>query len=139
MVDTLLLPELREMLSTGDQAELEEFCNALNPGRTAEFMEGLSDEEAWRVLQHADVHRRGEIFGHFDEQRQLEMLRDQELSEVAELVEELASDDRVALLRDLPTERVEEILPLLPAKDRRNIQRLRSYEEGTAGAEEDQE
>lgn len=134
MVDTLLLPELREMLATGDQVELEEFCNALNPGRTAEFMEGLTDEEAWQVLQYADRHRRGEIFGHFEEERQLAMLQDQELPEVAELVEELASDDRVALLRDLPSERVEEILPLLPSKDRRNIQRLRSYEEGTAGA-----
>ena len=41
MVNTLFLPEIREMLASENTAELKEFCVALNPGRTAEFMEGL--------------------------------------------------------------------------------------------------
>src|SRR5690606_31597245 len=41
--------------------------------------------------------------------------------------------DRVDLIQELSDERVQEILPLLPVKDRRNIQRLRSYQEETAG------
>jgi len=134
MVNTLLLPEIREMLADGNSGELHEFCHALNPGRTAEFMEGLSDDEAWRVLQHADADRRAEVFGHLEEARQLAMLENQEPAEVAELVEELAADDRVALLRDVSRARVAQILPLLPTADRRNIMRLRSYEEGTAGS-----
>jgi magnesium transporter len=134
MVNTLLLPELREMLAEGNTAELEEFCTALNAGRTAEFMEGLSDEEVWQVLQHAVPDRRAEIFGYFDEDRQIKMLEQHEPTQVAELVEELASDDRVDLLQDLPTQRVNQILPLLPVEDRRDIQRLRSYPDETAGA-----
>ena len=46
MVNTLYLPELREMLTENNAAELQEFCTALHPARTAEFMEGLSAEEA---------------------------------------------------------------------------------------------
>ncbi len=134
MVNTLFLPELREMLADANEAELKEFCTALNPGRTAEFMEGLSNEEAWEVLQFAEPVRRAEIFGYFDEERQLEMLESHEPGQVAELVEELASDDRVDLFQDLSDERVEQILPLLPLEDRRDIQRLQSYAEGTAGA-----
>ena len=134
MVNTLFLPELREMLAEDNRGELEEFCTTLNPGRTAEFMEGLSNEDAWRVLQFAEPHRRVEIFGHFDEERQLDLLDCCEVAQVAELVEELAADDRVDLLRELDVERVEQILPLLPPKERRNIQRLRSYAEETAGA-----
>ncbi|GAA4461051.1 magnesium transporter [Novipirellula rosea] len=133
MVNTLFLPELREMLAEQNRAELEEFCTTLNPGRTAEFMEGLSNEEAWEVLQYAEPSRRSEIFGYFNEERQLEMLRDHDPSQVAALVEEIPADDRVDLIQELSDERVQEILPLLPVQDRRNIQRLRSYQGETAG------
>lgn len=134
MVNTLFLPELREMLADSNGAELREFCTALNAGRTAEFMEGLSDNEAWQVLQYADPDRRAEIFGYFEEERQLSMLQTREPMQVAKLVEELASDDRVDLLQDLSDHRVDQILPLLPIEDRRDIQRLQSYPEETAGA-----
>jgi magnesium transporter len=134
MVNTLFLPELREMLESENRAELEEFCVTLNAGRTAEFMEGLSDPDVWSVLQYADVARRGEIFGYFPEERQVAMLETQQPAEVAQLLEEIPADDRVDLIHELPGDRVQQILPLLPVEDRRDIQRLRSYPEGTAGA-----
>ena len=134
MVNTLFLPELREMLADANRAELEEFCTTLNAGRTAEFMEGLSNDEIWQVLQYATPERRAEIFAYFDEERQVEMLEAHETAEVAELVEEIPADDRVDLLQELPDQRVDEILPLLPVEDRRDIQRLQSFPEGTAGA-----
>lgn len=134
MVNTLLLPELREMLADENQAELQEFCVALNPGRTAEFMEGLSDVEVWSVLQFAEPDRRAEIFGYFPEERQVAMLEAQQPDQVAELVEEIPADDRVDLIQELPDDRVEQIMPLLPVEDRRDIQRLQSYPEGTAGS-----
>lgn len=134
MVNTLLLPELREMLAENNSAELTEFCSALNPGRTAEFMEGLEDYDLWSVLQYAEPDRRAEIFGYFDEQRQVDLLQSQEAGEVAALVDKIPSDDRVDLIQQLTPARVQSILPLLPVADRRDIQRLRSYEEETAGA-----
>lgn len=134
MVNTLFLPEIREMLETDNQQELAEFCSALNPGRTAEFMEGLTASEAWAVLRHADPVRRAEIFYHFEDSCQLEILAHQPAAELAELITELAADDRVDLLQELSEERVAEILPLLPAADRRDILRLKSHPEGTAGA-----
>ncbi len=134
MTNTLFLPELREMLADQNRAELEEFCRTLNPGRTAEFMEGLSDEEVWQVLQFADGERRAEIFGYFEESRQLSMLELHPADQVAALIEVLPDDDRVDLLQELQDDHVASILPLLPVDDRRNIQRLRSYREGTAGA-----
>ena len=65
MINTLYLPELREMLDQGHTAELCEFCNILHhPLRAAEFMEGLDAHEAWQVLKHADSAQRLEIFGY---------------------------------------------------------------------------
>tara|TARA_A100001391_G_scaffold31022_2_gene16612 strand:+ start:2410 stop:3759 length:1350 start_codon:yes stop_codon:yes gene_type:complete len=134
LVNTLLLPELREMLALSQDLELREFCTALNAGRTAEFMEGLDDADVWRVLQFAEPERRAEIFGYFDEDRQLAMLADEPAAETARLIEEIPADDRVDLIQGLPTQAVDEILPLLPTSERRDIERLRSYPEGTAGA-----
>ena len=61
MVNTLFLPELREMLAENNTFELQEFCTALHPARTAEFMEGLDAADAWKVLRHADLKLREEI------------------------------------------------------------------------------
>ena len=133
-MNTLFLPELREMLADSNRAELEEFCDALNAGRTAEFMEGLTNDEAWEVLQYAPPPRRAEIFGYFDPARQVEMIAAQPAAQAAELVDHIAADDRVDLLQELEPRLVDPILAHLPVKDRRDIQRLTSFEDETAGA-----
>ena len=50
------------------------------------------------------------------------------------MIAELPADDRVDILKAVPAEVVEQLLPFVPALDRRDILRLRSYPEGTAGA-----
>ncbi len=134
MVNTLFLPELREMLAEDNTFELQEFCTALHPARTAEFMEGLDATESWRVLQHADLKLREDIFGYFPHEKQIAILQSQDRSEVAELLADLPADDRVDLLEDVQPDVVEEILPLLPAHERREILKLRAYPEDSAGA-----
>jgi magnesium transporter len=134
MLNTLYLPELREMLAEDDKAGLSEFCTALHPARTAEFMEGLLPTEEWAVLRHADLVLREQIFAYFPHDRQVEIIESQDRSEVAELIADLAADDRVDLLQDVREEVVEELLPRLPLEIRREILRLREYPEGTAGA-----
>jgi magnesium transporter len=134
MINTLFLPELREMLAESNEFELREFCTALHPARTAEFMEGLEPADAWRVLRHAEPALREQIFAYFDHEKQLAIIESQDRAEVAELLANLPADDRVDLLHDTPEPIVEEILPLLPADERREILRLRAYPENTAGA-----
>lgn len=134
MINTLYLPELREMLAEHSEADLREFCTALHPARTAEFMEGLNSDEAWQVLKFAEPHVREQIFTFFPYEVQLQLLQTQDRAEVAEMIVELAADDRVDLLQELSTEVVDEILPLLPAEIRREVLRLRAYPEGSAGA-----
>src|SRR5262245_16377329 len=134
MVNTLFLPELREMLAENNTFELKEFCTALHPARTAEFMEGLDAADTWRVLRHAELKLREDIFGYFPHDKQLAIIEGQDRAEVAELLADLAADDRVDLLHDVRPEGVEEILPLLPAHERREILRLRDYPPDSAGA-----
>jgi len=134
MVNTLYLPELREMLAEDNAEELREFCTALHPARTAEFMEGLEAGNIWRVLQYAEPDVREEIFSFFPEYKQLEILETQDRGEMAALLAEVAPDDRVDLLHEADETVVSELLPLLPADERRDILRLREYPEGIAGS-----
>lgn len=134
MTNTLYLPELREALAENNAAELKEFCTALHPARTAEFMEGLTAEEAWAVLQHADVPQRVQIFGFFPKEKQIEIIETVGRPEIARFVGELPPDDRVDLLNDVNPDIVEQLMPLIPADERRDIQRLRAYPEESAGA-----
>lgn len=134
MINTLYLPELREMLAQHDGEELREFCRALHPGRTAEFMEGLTAHEAWEVLQFAEPNLRSEIFSYFDENQQMSILNEEDDKQVADLITHLPADDAVDLLSELDEPRVEHLLALIPAPDRRDIRRLQTFEEGTAGS-----
>jgi magnesium transporter len=134
MTNTLYLPELREMLAENNAVEMQEFCTALHPARVAEFMEGLTAEEAWGVLKHAEYPIRAEIFSYFDRQKQIEIIEHIDRPEIGDLIAHLPPDDRVDILKQADPQVVNELLPLLPADDRRNILRLRSYAENTAGA-----
>jgi len=134
MLNLLYLPELREMLAENDAQGLAEFCSALHPGRTAEFMEGLSAEESWAVLRHGDLATRAEIFGYLDPEKQLEIIRGESRAEIGALIGELPPDDRVDLLNKVDTETVSLLLPHVPTEERRDIYRLSAYPEGTAGS-----
>ncbi len=134
MINTLYLPELREMLAEDDESELREFCTALHPGRTAEFMEGLSPDDAWRVLQYANPVLKVEIFTFFKHEKQVEILETQDREQVAALVADLPPDDRVDILDDVDEVIVQDLLDRIPQDERLDILRLREYPEDTAGA-----
>ncbi|MDA7977356.1 MAG: magnesium transporter [Pirellulales bacterium] len=134
MTNTLYLPEIREMLAENNAVELQEFCQALHPARTAEFMEGLRADESWNVLKHADNGSRVEIFAYFDPSKQVEVIETADEHDVATLLERLPNDDLVDLLDHVSPDRVATLLPLLPNAMRRDVLRLRAYPEDSAGA-----
>lgn len=134
LTSTLYLPELREMLAEGNEAEMRDFCKSWHPARTADFLGGLTAQETWQFIQNSDAPTRVEIFGYFNQDRQVLMIETLDLVEMSQLVAELPPDDRVDLLNEVQPKVVEKILPLLPAEERRDILRLRAYPEDTAGA-----
>lgn len=134
MINTLYLPELREMLAENNAAGLREFCEALNPTRAAEFMAGLDSDETWQVLLHTSEETRVDIFSYLDADKKQTILETGATNDVAGLVAELPPDDRVDLLQELEEERRDELLAIIPLEERRDFQRLSQYAESTAGA-----
>lgn len=133
-IASILTPELREMLGTNDADGLREFCEAMHPASTAEFLEELEAAETWQVLAHTNPARQAAIFEYLPEQQKLTMIRCANRERLAHLLAVMASDDRVDLLRDLEPELRDELLPLVAHAERQDIRRLLSYPEDSAGA-----
>lgn len=134
MINTLFLPELREMLAADNKAGLSEFCQALHPAATAEFMSGLSATESWQVLMEAPTDVRTEVFNYLERSRQVEIVENEERSAVIELLSHMAPDDRVDLLNGIDQTLADDLVQKLPREERRETLRLQAYPEGTAGA-----
>ncbi|MGL4512050.1 MAG: magnesium transporter [Lacipirellulaceae bacterium] len=137
-MNTLYLPELRELIAADDEAGLREFTDALHPARAAEFMEGLDAAESWSVLRVADPDRRVEVFGYLDDDKQVQIVETVAAAggslPISQLVADLPADDRVDLLKGINEAVVDELLPLFAHEDRHETLRLSGYPEGTAGA-----
>jgi magnesium transporter len=134
MYNPLILPELREMLATGDEAELSAVMTELHPATVADFSEGLSVEETWRLLDHALVERQAEVFSFFPLDKQVEMVSGVGRDRMSKLLEAMSPDDRVDLLKRLDSEVVESLMPLVAKAERQDIRTLLSFPEGSAGA-----
>jgi magnesium transporter len=134
MVNTLLLPELRELLAEGNKEALAEVLNDFHPASVADFAEGLSVEETWQLLDCAPLPRQGAVFAFFPPYKQVELLKAVSRERVTHLLEAMSHDDRVRLLKELDEHMVESLLPLVARADREDIRKLLAYPESSAGA-----
>lgn len=66
MTNTLLTPELRELLENKDYDSLRNFCSSVDPETVAEFLGALSPDELSKTLMIIEPHLRTEIYGHLD-------------------------------------------------------------------------
>ncbi len=134
MLETLLLPDLREMILADDSAGMREFCDAFYPGVTAGILTGLTPEEIFKVLSCCHVSRKAEIMPFLPIEMQADIVKHMERTDLSRLIEEMAADDRVDLLEQMDEEEVENLLPLIAQAERRDIRKLLSYADESAGA-----
>ena len=134
MQNPLFIPEIREMLGRSDRRSLTEFCKHEHPAQIAEYLSPLERDEIWEVLRALSYVLRAEIFSHLPAHDQVEIATSLRRIELAKLVNEMPPDDRIDLLRKLPEETSDLLLPALAQAERDDVRRLASYPEGTAGS-----
>jgi magnesium transporter len=134
MKNPILAPELRELIEKNDNKALQSFCASVHPASVAEFLGALSGPEIWRVLTPLEPRLRAEIFGSLDQEIQVELAESLKRQDLAQIVTHMSADERVDLLKRLPEDKQETLMPVLAQVEREDIRRLFSYAEGTAGA-----
>lgn len=135
MADPLFTPEAQLMLQSDDRAGMETFCETLHPSTVADtLVDSFSVDEVWRFLQTTSVPNQAAVFSYFPLEWQLKMVDGTGRQQMARLIEEMESDDRADLMRELPAPVREQLLRLVDEADRRDIAKLIEYPENAAGS-----
>jgi magnesium transporter len=131
MINTLYLPELREMLELGtSRACANSARRSTRPARPSSWRNPHRN----RTVVKAADRRHAEIFAYLEREKQIEIIETCDREGVSQLIADMPPDDRVDLLNSIDPEVAAELLALITPEQRRDIQRLQSYPEGTAGA-----
>jgi magnesium transporter len=134
MKNPILLPQLKEYLNKGSLEEIRLLIETAPSPVIADFIAGLEPDEVKTVLHEADPFKKAEIFSYLDIELQLELAKVIKRNELAQIITYMAHDDRVDLLKKIPEEKRELILPALAQAEREDIRKLSAYPEGTVGA-----
>lgn len=126
--------QVQHWLAQEDRASVEQLCDEVHPYELAQLVEPLDDVELWHFLRLAPDAAAGEVFSHLDLDRQATLAEQFESREVAQLLEQVASDDRTDVIQALPEDQQQQILALMAGPQREATERLTQYPEGTVGA-----
>jgi magnesium transporter len=130
----LLAPDLRELIVDRDEGSLRDFFADHHPADAAEFLDDLAPHEVEFVLGLLDGRARAQVFAYLDSPLQDGLASEMERSLLASLLHYMSHDERADLVGRLPSERVEQIMPMLAQAEREDIRLLAGYRDGTAGA-----
>ncbi len=131
---TLIFPDVQQMLQEGDLTGLAAFAKVVHPAAVAEILDELEDAQVWTILDQADLALRVEIFEYMSLRRQTQLVVSIDSARLSQLLEWMSADDRVDLLSRMPQERREDALRLIAKAERNDIRRLLSYDDGSAGS-----
>lgn len=134
MSHPLFGPELRVLLDEGNAEGLRAFCDSLHPATVAEVLaDEFTPEQVWEVISPSPIRTQASIFEYLPPARQVEMV-EKARPQVGQLFSKMSHDDRVDLLRRLPTRVTETLMRLVDEADRKDIATLFQYGENTVGA-----
>jgi len=107
----------------------------LHPAELADLVEAASHREGQEIIQAvgADPELEADVFEELESHHQLEFLEDRPDEEVAQVLSRMEADDAADLVAELPEERREQILELLPDVQRRRVRALLGHDPATAG------
>lgn len=134
MLDQLLAPDVKSLLEEGKFEDILEFFRESHPTEIAEVLTGLKPEEALEILRHFDDQTFADVFRELPTAFQVDTSELLDQKDLAKLIMRLDPDDRVDLLKAIPQERFESVMPILAQRERENIKQLAQYAEGTAGS-----
>ena len=128
----LIEPEIIELLREGAYSEIRAALKGIPAADIAEIVADLPASDAavlFRFLPRDDA---GEVFSYLGGEKQEELIKQLGEAAVREL-EGMEPDDQVRLLDELPHEVAQRLIVSLNAEERRRVQAILGYPEGSVG------
>jgi magnesium transporter len=133
MVGKILEPEIRSLIEARNFGALRELFREWPPADVAEVILDMPEDEQviiFRVLPHALA---ADVFEYFDVDSQQKLLHAMAHEQVVGILNEMAPDDRTALLEELPSAAARQLIRLLTPEERRIATALLGYPEDSVG------
>jgi magnesium transporter len=133
VVGKILEPEIRGLIDARNFGALREVFHEWPPADVAEVILDMPENEQviiFRVLPHALA---ADVFEYLDLDAQQKLLRAMAHEQVVGILNEMAPDDRTALLEELPSAAARQLIQLLTPEDRHVATALLGYPEDSVG------
>jgi len=134
MSETMMIDELRQILSSADSDRLFELISNEHPADIAALLPGFSSAEIGALLVMMPLEVRADVIGYFsiDQQAEIALTLDQDI--LIELIREMPNDERADLFNQLPLEKQQQLLASMRKAERDDIFKLASYSEDKVGS-----
>lgn len=129
----LALPEIRELIQEQDTATLAEVLNEWLPADLASLMASLVDVEQLIVFRALEDRPRAATFAYLPINTQLELINSLPAEESSTVLNQMADDDRTALIEELSTATANQILSMLSPEQRTVARKLLEYPSDSIG------
>jgi magnesium transporter len=133
MLETLALPEVRELIEAGDTATIADVLGSWLAADVASLLTRLDPHEQVALLNALRPDTAAQVFEYLDLSLQEQLLGALGDAEAMRILEQMAPDDRTALLAELPAEQRLRWLGLLPPQEQLIARSLLSYAKDSVG------
>jgi hypothetical protein len=107
----------------------------LKPAHIADLIEEASTKEQDLLLAqvHADPGLEADVFGELDDNRLAQLLKTRSDRDIADVLSRMRADDAADAVMDLPQDRRQKVLDLIPGPQQTKVLALLGYHDATAG------
>jgi magnesium transporter len=124
---------LSDALDSGRLGPVKRLINTLSPAEIGNLLESLPPAKRKVVWGLVDPEDDGEVLVHVGEEVRESLIADMDEDELVAAATDLDIDDLADLVDDLPDKVIEEVLKSMDRENRKRLEQVLSYEEGTAG------
>src|SRR5437773_10368961 len=133
MVGKILIPEIKSLIESRDFNALREIFCEWPPADLAEIIPDLPENDQVIIFRVLPAALAADVFEYLDVEAQQQLLRAMAHEQVVGILNEMAPDDRTALLEEMPSAAARQLIRLLTPDERRIAQSLLGYPEGSVG------
>ncbi|WP_434983770.1 magnesium transporter [Vreelandella zhaodongensis] len=130
----VLAASLRSAMQRNDQSAISHVVSEMQPADIADFARYEPAYTVLSLLMLLPEAQRGTTFGYLETEQQRDIAEKMTDEELAKLVSSMDADERADLFHLVEPGRQPAILRQLSKRERDDLRKLASYEEGTAGA-----
>ncbi|MGI9115475.1 MAG: magnesium transporter [Chthoniobacterales bacterium] len=133
MVGNILLPEIQGLIRERNFAALREIFCDWPPADVAEVIQDMPEDEQVIIFRVLPAALAADVFEYLDIDAQQKLLRAMAHEQVVAILNEMAPDDRTALLEEMPSAAARQLIKVLTPEERHVATALLGYPEGSVG------